>query len=80
MSPQFDRLKQEAASLDESERAKLALHLIESLDADSSGTADEVEAQWNAEAMRRVELFDRGEMATISAEEVHAADTRHRRA
>jgi hypothetical protein len=70
MSPNFDRLRQEATSLDEAERASLALELLESLEPDQS-TAD-VEAQWNAEALRRVELLDRGEMATISADDLHS--------
>jgi len=59
--------------LDEKERAQLALDLLESLDPpDSRLTAAEIEATWNAEALRRIELFDRGEMATISAEDLHA--------
>ena len=54
------------------ERARLAQELIESLDPEPTTDADEVEAQWIAEALRRVELMDRGEMATMSAEDLHA--------
>ena len=75
MSPALDRLRTEVALLDESERAQLALDLLESLDPvdpDQPLSSAEIEAQWNAEALRRLELFDRGEMATISAEDLHA--------
>jgi Putative addiction module component len=77
MSPQFDRLRQEAASLDEVERAQLALDLLESLE--PQGDPDTVERLWNEEAERRVAQFDRGEMPTVSAEELHAADDLQRR-
>ena len=70
MSPAFDRLRTEAAQLDVTERARLAQELIESLD--SEPATNNLEAQWIAEALRRVELMDRGEMATMSAEDVHA--------
>jgi hypothetical protein len=70
MSPALDRLRTEAALLDVNERARLAQELIESLD--SEPATDDVEAQWIAEAQRRVELMDRGEMATMSAQDVHA--------
>lgn len=56
--------------LDEHERAQLAMELLRSLDGDPA--EDDVEAAWNAEARRRVDLMDRGEMATMSAEDVHA--------
>ena len=59
--------------LDVNERAQLATELLESLDPPESGSsAAEIEAAWNAEARRRLELMDRGEMATMSAEDVHA--------
>ena len=70
MSPALDRLRTEVALLDEHERAQLAMELIRSLDGEPA--EDDVEAAWNAEALRRLELLDRGEMATMSAEDVHA--------
>jgi hypothetical protein len=70
MSPALDRLRTEAALLDVDERARLAQELIESLDAQPA--TNNVEAQWIAEALRRVELMDRGEMATMSAQDGHA--------
>ena len=73
MSPALDRLRTEIALLDEKERAQLAMELIESLDGPHPRlTAAEIEAAWNAEVLRRVDLLDRGEMATMSAEDVHA--------
>ena len=70
MSPALDRLRTEVALLDEHERAQLAVELIQSLDGEPS--EDDFEAASIAEARRCVELLDRGEMATISAEELHA--------
>ena len=70
MSPALDRLRTEVALLDESERAQLAQELLESLDGEWA--PDDIEAASIAEALRRVELIDRGEMATMSAEDVHA--------
>jgi len=72
MSPALDRLRTEVALLDESERAQLALELLQSLDGDSPESLEEVEAAWNEEAAHRVAQFDRGEMATMSAEDVHS--------
>jgi len=52
MSRALDRLRTETSLLDENERARLAQDLLESL-ADQPTSAD-VEAQWIAEALRRV--------------------------
>ncbi len=70
MSPALDRLRTEAASLDVHERARLAQELLRSLD--DTPRPDESEAESIAEALRCVELLDRGEMATITAEDLHA--------
>ena len=70
MSPALDRLRTEVALLDEADRAQLAMELIQSLDGVPS--EDDIEAASIAEALRRIELIDRGEMATISAEDLHA--------
>jgi putative addiction module component (TIGR02574 family) len=68
----LEHLYTEVALLEPSERAQLALHLLESLDGERSQTAEEVEAAWNEEGTRRLEAFERGEMPTISAEELHS--------
>lgn len=53
-----------ALQLTSTERAKLAERLLVSLDED-----DEVLATWVAEAERRGDAFDRGEMETIDFDE-----------
>lgn len=56
-----------ALQLTSAERAKLAERLLVSLDED-----DEVLATWVAEAERRGDAFDRGEMETIDFDEAIA--------
>jgi hypothetical protein len=70
MSSVFNRLRNEAASLDTSQRAQLALDLLESLD--TSARRDFVEPEWNEEAARRLARFDRGDAITIAAADLHA--------
>lgn len=62
-------LKKKAAQLSDSERAELALSLIESLD----GPADpDVEEAWRVEIERRMAEIDRGEVKLIPGDEVFA--------
>lgn len=56
-----------ALQLATSDRAKLAERLLISLDED-----DEILATWVAEAERRADAFDRGEIETIDFEEAIA--------
>lgn len=56
-----------ALQLATSDRAKLAERLLISLDED-----DEILASWIAEAERRADAFDRGEMETIDFDEAIA--------
>ncbi|MBU3697534.1 addiction module protein [Dechloromonas sp.] len=56
-----------ALQLATSDRAKLAERLLISLDED-----DEILATWVAEAERRADAFDRGEMETIDFDEAIA--------
>jgi hypothetical protein len=56
-----------AMQLATSDRAKLAERLLISLDED-----DEILASWVAEAERRADAFDRGEMETIDFDEAIA--------
>jgi hypothetical protein len=70
MSSVFHRLRNEAASLDASQRAQLALDLLESLD--TSTRRDSVGPEWNEEAAGRLAMFDRGGATTIAAEDLHA--------
>jgi len=67
MSKVLAELKERAAQLPESERAELALSLIESLD----GPADEgVTKAWDREIERRIAQIERGEAKLIPAEDV----------
>jgi len=62
-------LKDKASRLPESDRATLALALIESLD----GPADaEVEEAWRTEIERRVAAYERGEVKLVPGDEVFA--------
>jgi putative addiction module component (TIGR02574 family) len=67
MSPMLAELKEKASQLSESERAELALTLIESLD----GPAESgVEEAWRVEIERRVGEIERGEVELIPGAEV----------
>jgi putative addiction module component (TIGR02574 family) len=67
MSKALSELKEKAAQLSESERAELALALIESLD----GPAESgVEEAWRVEVERRVAQVERGEVQPIAGDEV----------
>ncbi len=69
MSDTLTELKRKAAQLSDSERAELALSLIESLD----GPADpDVEEAWRVEIERRIAQIDRGEVKLIPGDEVFA--------
>lgn len=64
----FD-LKQKAAQLPDTERAELALSLIESLD----GPGDpDVEEAWRLEIERRIGQIDSGEVKLVPGDEVFA--------
>lgn len=69
MSDTLVELKHKASQLSETERAELALSLIESLD----GPADpDVEEAWRVEIERRIGQVDRGEVQLIPGDEVFA--------
>ncbi len=62
-------IKEKASQLSESEKAELALSLIESLD----GPADSnVEEKWRLEIERRAAQVERGEVQLVRGEEVFA--------
>jgi putative addiction module component (TIGR02574 family) len=67
MSTTLTELKEKASQLSETERAELALSLIESLD----GPADpDVEEAWRVEVERRIGQIERGEVQLIPGDEV----------
>ena len=69
MSNMLVELKEKASRLSDSERAELALSLIESLD----GPADpDVGEAWRVEVERRIAQIERGEVQLIPGDEVFA--------
>jgi putative addiction module component (TIGR02574 family) len=62
-------IEEQARALTPDERAKLAEALLESLRDTPIG---EIEAAWDREIESRVAAYDRGELETISAEDVFA--------
>jgi putative addiction module component (TIGR02574 family) len=69
MSDALEELQKRAKSLSAEDRAKLAEVLLESLEETSLA---EVEAAWDREIEERAAAYDRGELQTISAEDVFA--------
>lgn len=69
MSDALKELEKKAKSLSAEERAKLAEVLLESLEGESLA---EIEAAWDREIEERAAAYDRGELQTISAEDVFA--------
>jgi len=67
MQTQFETLEAEALKLTVAERAKLAEHLIASLDEDS-----EIEGAWAAETDRRIAEIEAGTAQLIPAAEAIA--------
>ena len=62
-------IEEQAQTLPPEERAKLAEALLESL---RDTPVREIEAEWDREIEARVAAYDRGELETISAEDVFA--------
>ena len=69
MSDTLAKLKEKAVRLPETERAELALTLIESLEPADKG---DVEAAWLVEIERRCREIERGEVKLIPADKVLA--------
>jgi len=69
MSDTLKELEKKAKALTAEERAQLAEVLLESL---HDTPLLEIEAAWDREIEERVAAYDRGEVQTVSAEEVFA--------
>jgi putative addiction module component (TIGR02574 family) len=69
MARKFSEIQKELSELPADERAKLALALVESLEAEEEGDIAEA---WRIEAERRYEQYLRGEVQAIPGEEVFA--------
>lgn len=65
MTIPFEALEAEAMKLEPGDRARLAEHLIASLDEDPS-----VDAAWAEEVAQHIAALDAGEIETLSAAEV----------
>jgi putative addiction module component (TIGR02574 family) len=65
----FKELEAQAKALSAEERARLAETLLESL---QETPISEIEAAWDQEIESRVAAYERGEVKTVSAEEVFA--------
>lgn len=68
MQTSFETIESEALKLNVTERAKLAEHLIASLDEDG-----EIEEAWAAEVNRRIAEIDAGTVHLIPASEAIAS-------
>lgn len=68
MAVSLKELKEQAQNLVAEDRAKLAVHLLESLRTPISS----IESAWSEEIEARVAAFDRGEMQAYAAEDVFA--------
>nr|MDA3920662.1 addiction module protein [Salinisphaera sp.] len=67
MSQTLVDIEAEALKLPRNERAKVALHLLNSLEQEKSATSPEaIEKAWVEESVRRLEAYHRGEMKSYS--------------
>ena len=69
MTSQIRNLEKQAQSLEPSERARLALRLIESLD---PGSDEDTEELWLDEAERRISEYDAGNTEARPVDEIIA--------
>ena len=65
MTAQAQSILEQALSLSDDDRQRLAEALLDSIPADIS---EELERTWNAEALRRAEAFERGEVQAIDGD------------
>lgn len=70
MTTSTEIIELEALSLPREDRARLAMHLLESIEERPDSDPRKVEQAWLAEANRRYEAYLRGEEQVIPAEEV----------
>jgi len=65
-----EAIESEALSLPFEDRARLVVHLLESIESRPAADPKQVERAWLAEANRRYQAYLRGEEQAIPAEEV----------
>jgi putative addiction module component (TIGR02574 family) len=68
MTSQADQLLRDVLALTPEERAEFADRVLASLD---SAERARIDNEWAAEADRRVEAYERGELPTVAAEDVY---------
>ena len=69
MSNLLNEMQARATQLSPDERARLALHLIESLDTEKPTTAEEWESTWLAECELRLARYESGEDQGVPLDE-----------
>ncbi|MDT8428133.1 MAG: addiction module protein [Pseudomonadales bacterium] len=72
MAISAELIETEALSLSREEKARLVLHLLESIEERAELDPRQMERAWLTEANRRYQSYLRGEEQAISAEEVFA--------
>lgn len=71
MSQTSANIEAQALKLPRNDRARVVLHLLDSLERESPDTSPEViEKAWVEESARRLEAYRRGEMKSYAAEDV----------
>lgn len=70
MATSSKTIENEALSLPREDRARLVMHLLESLEERPAADPQQVERAWLEEANRRYEAYRRGEEIAIPAEQV----------
>ena len=71
MSDFSENVEAQALKLPRGERAQIALRLLDSLEqGESSASKNAIERAWVAESVRRLEAYQRGDMASQPVEEV----------
>lgn len=66
-------IERQALKLSRSDRAQIALHLLDSLEQDrSSASQDVIEQEWVEESVCRLEAYRRGDMESYPVEDVIA--------
>lgn len=70
MTHSAEAIESEALSLPLEDRARLVVHLLESIESRPTADPRQVERAWLAEANRRYQAYVRGEEEAIPAEDV----------
>jgi len=76
MSANSEKVLQEALSLPPNDRAEVLERLLETF---QEAPDPELDKLWAQEAEDRIDAYDRGELGSVSAEEVFARINRERR-